>query len=59
MMFRYSFNQSDRADRIHRAVGAVLADGYRTADIFQPGMKRIGTEEMGDAVVAALRHEEI
>ncbi|MHB8908337.1 MAG: 3-isopropylmalate dehydrogenase [Syntrophales bacterium] len=58
MMLRYSFNQPDRADRIHQAVGAVLADGYRTTDIFQPGMRRVGTEEMGDAVVAALRRAE-
>ncbi len=54
MMLRYSFNRFDCADRIHRAVGAVLADGYRTADIFQPGMRRVGTDEMGEAVVAAL-----
>ena len=55
MMLRHSFGQPERADRIHRAVGAVLQDGYRTADIFQPGMRRVGTEEMGAAIVAALR----
>jgi 3-isopropylmalate dehydrogenase len=55
LMLRYSFYQAERGDRIRRAVGTVLADGYRTADIFQPGMKRVGTEEMGDAVVATLR----
>jgi 3-isopropylmalate dehydrogenase len=55
MMLRYTFNQPERADRIQRAVAAVLAAGYRTADIFQPGMRRVGTEEMGDAVVAAVR----
>ena len=55
MMLRHSFGQPERADRIHRAVGAVLRDGYRTADIFQPGMRRVGTEEMGTAIVAALR----
>jgi 3-isopropylmalate dehydrogenase len=55
MMLRHSFGQPERADRIHRAVGAVLQDGYRTADIFQPGMRRVGTEEMGTAIVAALR----
>jgi len=54
MMLRYSFNQPDNADRVERAVRAVLADGYRTGDIFQPGSKRVGTSEMGDAVVAAL-----
>ena len=36
MMLRYSFDRSDLANRIHRAVGKVMADGYRTADIFQP-----------------------
>ena len=55
MMLRHSFDQPERADRIHRAVGAVLREGYRTADIFQAGMRRVGTEEMGDAIVAALR----
>jgi len=55
MMLRHSFDDAGRAERIHRAVGAVLRDGYRTADIFQPGMRRVGTQEMGDAVVAALR----
>ncbi len=54
MMLRYSFNQPERAARIEKAVEAALADGYRTADIFQPGTTRVGTEEMGDAVVAAL-----
>lgn len=54
MMLRYSFNQPENADRVERAVRAVLADGYRTGDIFQPGSKRVGTSEMGDAVVAAL-----
>jgi 3-isopropylmalate dehydrogenase len=55
MMLRHSFDRPDRADRIKRAVGAVLAAGLRTADIFEPGMRRVGTAEMGDAVVAALR----
>jgi 3-isopropylmalate dehydrogenase len=55
MMLRYSFDRPEQADRIQRAVASVLAEGYRTADIFQPGMRRVGTEEMGDAVVAAVR----
>ena len=58
MLLRHSFDQAGHADRIHRAVGAVLREGYRTADIFQKGMQRIGTEKMGDAVVAALRSAE-
>ena len=54
MMLRYSFQRADVADNIERAVRAALADGYRTADILQPGMKRVGTAEMGDAVVRGL-----
>ena len=54
MMLRYSFDDTRNADRISRAVRKVLAAGYRTADIFQPGMQRFGTKEMGDAVAAAL-----
>jgi 3-isopropylmalate dehydrogenase len=54
MMLRYSFNQDQAADRIEAAVTRVLARGLRTADIHQPGMERVGTVQMGDAVVAAL-----
>lgn len=54
MMLRLSFDLGDLADRVERAVARVLADGYRTADIFQPGTRKVGTTEMGDAVVAAL-----
>jgi 3-isopropylmalate dehydrogenase len=55
MMLRYTFNQADAADRIERAVRRVLQQGLRTADIFEPEMRKVGTNEMGDAVVAALR----
>jgi 3-isopropylmalate dehydrogenase len=54
MMLRYSFDRADLADDIERAVRSALADGYRTGDIFQPGTKRVGTVEMGDAVVEKL-----
>ena len=54
MMLRYSFNRADLADKIHRAVSTVMSEGYRTPDIFQLGMKKIGTSEMGDAVIEAL-----
>ena len=55
MMLRYSFNLEEQAGRIERAVRAVLAAGMRTADIYEPGTRKVGTAEMGDAVVAALR----
>ena len=54
MMMRYTFGREDAALRIEGAVKKVLAQGYRTGDIFEPGTKRVGTKEMGDAVLAAL-----
>jgi 3-isopropylmalate dehydrogenase len=54
MMLRYTFNQDEWAYRIEAAVKSVLAQGYRTADIFEAGTRKVGTKEMGDAVVAAL-----
>jgi 3-isopropylmalate dehydrogenase len=54
MMLRYTFNRDEWAYRIEAAVRAVLAKGLRTADIHEPGTRKVGTREMGDAVVAAL-----
>src|SRR5512133_1268007 len=54
MMLRYSFKQDQAADRIEAAVTKVLARGLRTADIHQAGTQKVGTVQMGDAVVAAL-----
>jgi 3-isopropylmalate dehydrogenase len=54
MMLRYSLAQPDSADRIESAVKAVLSAGYRTGDIWSEGTTKVGTREMGDAVVAAL-----
>jgi 3-isopropylmalate dehydrogenase len=55
MMFRYTFARGDVADRIERAVRAVLQRGLRTGDIAAPGERTVGCTAMGDAVVAALR----
>ena len=55
MMLRQSFGMAEHADRVERAVRAVLAQGYRTADIAQPGCRQLGTRAMGDAVMAALQ----
>jgi len=54
MMLRYSFSMEAQAARIETAVKKVLAAGYRTGDIYEPGTRRVGTREMGDAVIAAL-----
>lgn len=56
MMLRYSFGQVEAADAIERAVGNVLDQGLRTGDIWSEGCQKVGTREMGDAVVAALRN---
>lgn len=55
MMLRYSLGEATLADRIERAVSRVLDDGLRTADIMSAGLRQVGTVEMGDAVIAALR----
>jgi 3-isopropylmalate dehydrogenase len=54
MMLRFSLNQEAAAQRIEAAVQKVLAQGLRTADIHSEGTTRVGTAEMGQAVVKAL-----
>jgi len=54
MMLRYSLGRAGDAGRIEAAVRKVLQNGLRTADIYTDGLKKVGTDEMGDAVVAAL-----
>ena len=54
MMLRFSLNQPEAADRIESAVSTVLGQGLRTPDIWSEGTRKVGTREMGDAVVAAL-----
>ncbi|HBH34920.1 MAG TPA: 3-isopropylmalate dehydrogenase [Gammaproteobacteria bacterium] len=54
MMLRYTLDRPDMAERIEQAVNKVLDAGLRTADIMSDGMTEVGTDAMGDAVVAAL-----
>ncbi|MGV8835138.1 3-isopropylmalate dehydrogenase [Cellvibrio sp.] len=54
MMLRYSLGYPQVADAIEVAVGKVLDQGYRTADIYTEGKTKVSTSQMGDAVVAAL-----
>ena len=56
MMLRYSFGQVAAADAIEQAVSQVLDQGLRTGDIQSEGCRKVGTAEMGDAVVAALKN---
>jgi 3-isopropylmalate dehydrogenase len=54
MMLRYSLGKPEAAERVEQAVTKVLQSGLRTPDIHTPGTRRAGTQEIGDAVVAAL-----
>lgn len=54
MMLRFSLNQEAAAVRIEDAVKKVLALGLRTGDIYSEGTTKVGTAQMGDAVVKAL-----
>ncbi len=55
MLLRYSLNQPGAADSIEQAVIKALDQGYRTADIFTEGQQQVGTQAMGDAVLAQLK----
>jgi 3-isopropylmalate dehydrogenase len=54
MMLRYTLGEPALAERVEKAVSTVLDQGLRTGDIHTEGTRKIGTKEMGDAVVAAL-----
>ncbi|NUU01201.1 3-isopropylmalate dehydrogenase [Herbaspirillum robiniae] len=54
MMLRFSLNKAEQADRIENAVKKVLAQGLRTADIYEEGTTKVNTQQMGEAVVKAL-----
>jgi 3-isopropylmalate dehydrogenase len=54
MMFKYTFGDQATADRIDNAVKKVIAQGYRTGDIWTEGCQRVSCSGMGDAVVAAM-----
>src|SRR5690606_38832808 len=51
MCLRYSFNMTAEADRLEAAIAAVLDEGLRTPDIFSDGMTKVGTLEMGAAIL--------
>jgi 3-isopropylmalate dehydrogenase len=55
MCLRYSFGMVDMADKLDAAIAAVLEQGLRTADIWSAGTKKIGTEEMGAAILGAFK----
>jgi 3-isopropylmalate dehydrogenase len=54
MALRYSFNMGREADMIDQAIAAALDKGLRTADIRSDGMRLVGTQEMGDAIISEM-----
>jgi 3-isopropylmalate dehydrogenase len=56
MLLRFSLDAPEAANDVERAVAAVLLKGFRTADIAerQSSATVVGTQAMGDAVIAAL-----
>ena len=54
MMLRYSLKRGDLANALEQAVARVLDQGLRTPDLHTEGTQKVGTAEMGDAVVKAL-----
>ena len=56
LLMRYTFNQEQAATRIENAVRRVLIDGLRTGDIYHEGSTKVGTRQMGGAVLTALAH---
>lgn len=55
MMLKYSFDMDGVSNDIENAVKSVLEKGYRTADIYQEGTKRVGCREMGNIIARALK----
>ncbi|MGU3574448.1 3-isopropylmalate dehydrogenase [Brucellaceae bacterium C25G] len=55
MCLRYSFGLIAEADRLEAAISGVLDDGIRTGDIWSEGNKKVGTAEMGDAILAKFK----
>ena len=54
MLLKYSFGMDEAYVRIFDAVGKVLDEGYRTADIMSKGKQQVGTAEIGDLITACL-----
>jgi 3-isopropylmalate dehydrogenase len=55
MCLRYSFNLVKEADNLEKAIANVLDKGIRTADIMAEGATKVGTVEMGDAILAEFK----
>ena len=56
MMFKYTFNDNDKAEKIENAVRNVLKKGFRTKDIFSKNNILVGCEQMGNKIIEELEH---
>jgi 3-isopropylmalate dehydrogenase len=54
LMLRFSFGVDEAAAAIEAAVKKAISDGYRTRDIYSDGTRKVGTHEMGAAILASL-----
>ena len=57
MALRYSFNLTEEAKMIEDSISAALDQGIRTPDIMQDGMKKVGTKEISDAIIAEMNSQ--
>lgn len=56
LLLRHSLGEDAAAAHIEQAVASVLDAGHRTADIAEAGKPAIGTSEMGQRVLDAMRN---
>lgn len=57
LMLKHSFDMSEEAAAIERAVEEVISSGCRTVDLYSaeiPGLRKVGTKEFGDLVAAKI-----
>jgi 3-isopropylmalate dehydrogenase len=55
MMLKYSLKMDSLANKINKSVDNVLQSGYRTADIYEEGTKKVGCTEMGNLILEDLK----
>lgn len=55
MMLRITFGLDAEAEAVEGAVTRVLEAGYRTGDIYSEGCKLVGTTEMGNLIIEAIK----
>jgi 3-isopropylmalate dehydrogenase len=58
MLLHESFGLAPLRRAIERGIGSVLSEGWRTADILEPGSRLIGTRELGRRI-AELAHRDL